>query len=236
MNNCLLLDFDGVIINNKVINHNIANKSSLFLSEHTHIKPHQAIEINKRNYRTFGHTLYLTNYINKHKKNYKPLTIDDFNSYVYKEEFIHRTCMNHINSNDIELFVDWVNFINEIKGSNICDDVFIFSNAPKVWIQLTIEELEKKSQIKMNIDDIISVPEEFDNTLKPDQYPYDSFTNTKAYKDKIFFVDDNETNLQYSKWCNFLFDPLKDNRKKVKKNNENNIKIISSPKDLYLMI
>jgi FMN phosphatase YigB (HAD superfamily) len=234
MDKCLLLDFDGVIINNETINENVTEKASCFLAKHTHIKPQSAVKINRKNYRKFGHTLYLTNYINKNKKKYEPLTIDDFNNYVYDEDFIRSNCLSHLNSNDTTLFTEWVYFIDETKRAALFNDVYIFSNAPSLWINQIMRELERLSGIKMNIDDVISVPEEFHNNLKPDLYPYDQFTSSYSYESEIIFVDDSETNLQYTRWTNVLFDPLKDRDKKADKNNQ--IKTITSPKELYLMI
>ena len=238
MDKCLLLDFDGVIINNGTINENITEKAACFLAKHTHINPQSALKINKRNYRKFGHTLYLTNYINKNERNYEPLTIDDFNNYVYEDAFIQNNCLSHLNSTDVDLFTEWVYFIDETKRTALFDDVFIFSNAPSVWINQTIRELECIADIKMNIDDVISVPEQFENKLKPDQHPYDQFTSSYPYESEIIYVDDSETNLQYTKWTNFLFDPLKDHCKNAYKKNHKNdhINMISSPKELYMMI
>lgn len=239
MDKCLLLDFDGVIINNGTINENITEKAACFLAKHTHIRPQNALKINRRNYRKFGHTLYLTNYINKNERNYKPLTIDDFNNYVYEDDFIQNNCLSHLNPNDVDLFTEWVYFIDETKRTALFDEAFIFSNAPSAWVNQTITELECIAGIKMNIDDVISVPENFDNNLKPDRYPYDQFTSNYPYESEIIYVDDSETNLQYTKWTNFLFDPLKkDHHKKSDKKNHKNehIRVISSPKELYLMI
>ena len=234
MDRCLLLDFDGVIINNWTINENVTEKAACFLAKHTHINTKSALKINKKNYRKFGHTLYLTNYINKIERNSKPLTIDDFNNYVYDYDFIQNNCLSHLNSNDVDLFMDWVYFIDETKGAALFDDIFIFSNAPSVSRTQRFKNEECLSGIKMNIDDVISVPEQFQNNLKPDLYPYDQVTSSYPYESEIIFVDDNETNLQYTRWTNFLFDPLKDHHKKADKNNH--IKTITSPKELYLMI
>lgn len=237
MDNCLLLDFDGVIINNNTINKNISKRASLFLSDNTHLQLEQSIKINKKYYRKFGHTLYLTNYINNKRKNKNnELSITDFNNYIYTDDFIQNKCLNNFNSIDVNLYKEWAILINRTKYDCTFDDVIIFSNAPTIWIDQSIKKLHEMSSIKLNVDDIISVPEKFNEKLKPDIEPYDSFTESYVYDNAYVYIDDNETNLQYTKWINCLFDPMKKRTINLKENNENYISILSSPSDLYSVL
>ena len=237
MDNCLLLDFDGVIVNNNTINKNVSKRASLFLSDNTNLKPKKAIKINQKYYRKFGHTLYLTNHINdKRKDKHEKLTITDFNDYIYTDDFIQHKCLNNLNSNDINLYTEWAMLINRTKYDSIFDDVIIFSNAPTIWIEQSIKKLHDMSSIKFNVDDIISVPEKFNEKLKPDIEPYNLFTESYVYDNAYVYIDDNETNLQYTKWINCLFDPMKKRTTNLKNDNENYISILSSPSDLYSIL
>lgn len=237
MENCLILDFDGVIVNNHTINENVTKRAASFLSDNTHLKPKHAMRVNREKYRKFGHTLFLTNHINNnHKLDNEELTIKDFNDYIYTTDFIKTHCLSHLDSHDVELYTEWATLINETKRDGVFDDVIIFSNAPSNWISHSIKTLEEMSCINLNVDDIISVPENFNERLKPDKEPYDLLTESRVYDDSYVYIDDNVTNLQYTRWINCLFDPMKKRNASMKTNYDNHIFVLSSPTDLYSVI
>jgi hypothetical protein len=230
MDKCLLLDFDGVILNNKTVNENLSKRASLFLSENTHLTPDYALKVNRKQYKKYGHTLYLTNEINNKKKFKKKMTIQDFNEYVYTDDFVNKFCLEEIYDNDIVLYKHWNEVIKYVKYKKMIDDVFIFSNAPSIWIESVLNKFEKLTSISLNVENVTSVPEKFDNKLKPDIRPYKQFTQTYKYTNYIF-IDDSETNLQYDEWINCLFDP---NERTVDR--DDGIYVINSPYDLYKVL
>lgn len=200
----LLLDFDGVLLNNYYINNKIQERAGLFMSSKLHISYDHAQNINKKYYKKFGHTIHLMNYLLKHMHTKSRVTLDDFNNFVYNSRFIDE-CADHINDSDLYVYDQWNNVIDALLKKSIISNTFIFSNAPTKWLSYNVEMLNEKTMQKRNLyDKLISVPENYGNLLKPDIRAYSGFSKNYDF-DEYIFVDDNLINLVDKSWENFLY-------------------------------
>lgn len=105
-----LLDFDGVLYNNKVTNAIVSKKAAQYVKNIIHVKDRNDDFYNKMNkylYKTYGHTVLGLN-----KLGYKA-NIHDFNDYVYSD----------LPYDDISMNTDII----------LPDNTYIFSNAPTAY-------------------------------------------------------------------------------------------------------
>lgn len=185
MNQAVLLDMDGVILNNKQIHKHISNRCNKFVSNVTNINnPIKVQALNKHLYESTGHTV-----IGLNKLGYD-ITIKNFNDYIYRDTHI----IDNIDKKDIDQLS---------KFKDKCDDqnieLYIFSNASYDWCRNILD--------KMNIDVPIF---NNNNYLKPNVRAYINIQN--FFEDKqILFVDDKMINLlpviNNKKWKTYLYCP-----------------------------
>jgi FMN phosphatase YigB (HAD superfamily) len=182
MNQAILLDMDGVILNNKQIHKHIAYRCNKFVSNVTNIhNPIKVQALNKHLYESCGHTV-----IGLNKLGYNIRT-KDFNEYIYQDTHI----IDNIDKKDIRQIS---NFKEKCDDKNI--ELYIFSNASNEWCQNILD--------KMNVD----IPIFNNNYLKPNIRTYINIQN--FFEDKqILFVDDKMINLlpvmNNKKWKTYLY-------------------------------
>lgn len=194
MERSLLLDFDGVLINNVKMNRLIQHQATKFFSHHTKIPYDMSFKLNNKFYKHYGHTV---NFV----KDLVPKDVNmlDFNEYVYSPEVLS-CASDELTLYDKHKFHEWEAIINAFKSYNY--DVKIFSNAPLCWIDICLSNLSVSSDV---FDDVIC----FDNvrSLKPAEQAYhDIYKN----EERIIFVDDTKENLycllNQPTWIPILYD------------------------------
>ena len=183
----LFLDFDGVLVNNesanKVINHNITR----FVSKKTKYPLRHSKLINEHFYPQYGHT---TKFLNATKLTKKPVTIKEFNDFVYNKETMHHI-IDVFGKKDVELYDEWNDTIHRLDF----DSVHIFSNAPRIWIETCLEAIQNQTTSCICFSSIISVPEDSEEgIMKPHQGTYDYMTEIAGKDVDVVFVDDNKGN------------------------------------------
>lgn len=203
---CMLVDFDGVILRNHISSKFIANRCQNYVQIKTNTHARYSKFLNKNLYETTGHSL-----IGLHKLGYNQYTIRDFNEYVYGD-IEYSSMFNDIqttHAHDIQQFID----LNEWTKNNNTK-MFIFSNAPDEWC-LNICNLMSPKLSDIETTNIILK----NRFLKPDQDAYTVLDyHLKNFK-KIVNVDDKLMNLMPTidnkKWEHFL---MKDEKYPISNN------------------
>jgi hypothetical protein len=78
----LLLDFDGVILNNATTNELVQSKVTAYYSEKLKVPTQLARHSNIRGFKKHGHTVRVLNSL------HIPTSISEFNSYVYSDDML----------------------------------------------------------------------------------------------------------------------------------------------------
>jgi FMN phosphatase YigB (HAD superfamily) len=193
----ILIDFDGVLLNNQRLNTKISDKCDRYFSNKTGLSLQQSKKINRTHYKKYGHTLNLLN--EKMLKDTK-VFLEDFNDYVYDDKLLGEVKWD-INKNDLFNFKEWTYVLSKIKA----DNKYIYSNAPTVWLEECTSSLECLSNSSLGLTDIISVPEINDGLFKPTPLVYDRMDTMLS--NHILFIDDSEQNLPIHRenWTNVLY-------------------------------
>jgi len=179
MSDIVLLDFDGVILNNPIITKYIIEKSVHFVKHKYKLKSRcDAIKLNKYIYKHYGHTALSSN-PNDDKSN-----ILEYNDYVFKN--INYSLLNNCLSLQEKC---------DIRDMRVYKRKFgLFTNAPLSWC-LNICALA-------DIDMFEFIDEEYcftsnDGMLKPKIETYDNVESVVLTEyEKIKFVDDSLINLK----------------------------------------
>lgn len=178
----LLLDFDGVILDNKY-NKIVGVKATNYVQKIMKLPYAEARNMNKYMYKTFGHT---TKGLNKLGYN---TDIEDFNRFVYNDINYNALFKNVNKEKDLE---DLKYIINKFNPT-------IFSNAPKIWYKNALKNMN------INLKNI-----DMGSYLKPDFQIYKDIE--KITDKKIYFVDDNFINFSNTilnpRWENIMLDDL----------------------------
>jgi FMN phosphatase YigB (HAD superfamily) len=229
----LLLDFDGVLLNNEKINEKIEHRAAKFVGKKMHISESSARTLNRKHYKKYGHSVYMLNHFFKKRGANAMVTLEEFNTYLYQRDFAQECC-TLINHKDKRLFSHWMYAIETLRKKNLVDEVCIFSNSPRIWMTDSLQYMDEAYSDQ--IEAIISVPEKYDDLLKPNKSVYTAFENDKAHIDKIVFVDDNITNLQHDPWINILYTPHTQQISKEKTCDDETTITISHPHDVVYNI
>ena len=151
------------------------------------------------------------------------VTIEDFNDFVYDKETYDFISNLNLTNEDKLLHKNWTDTLN----CDCFDKLFILSNAPSSWINICLNHLNTTtlSSNCVLFDDIISVPERMNGSLKPCVEAYD-YMELVDKENKCIYVEDNPINFKhYSSVCNVLFNK-----------NANKCEKFSSEFDLYTII
>lgn len=213
MKKVLLLDFDGVVLRNKVADIQVAKRAGIYTWRKVNAKHkcHESIvtmrsaeEMCYSLYRGYGHTLL----------GLKTLGIEsslkEYNHFVYSTIDYEKVNQFHNDLSDVKQLLEY------------CDNqqipTYFFSNAPVMWIERTLSnEPDVLAQVK-DIRTTLEISENDASFLKPQKAMYDIIDN-HFDRGKVFFIDDNMSNLTHTvakqNWTNVLFSNF---NKKINKN------------------
>lgn len=212
MKKVVLIDFDGVVLRNKIADAKVAKRAGIYTwkninqhksSQNCHriLTLSQAEDVCYNLYKGYGHTVLGLQGIGLSQCNIK-----DFNRIVY-DTLDYPTIRKSNN-----MFDDVRKLINYCHESH--HDMFMFSNAPFRWMSNVLKDDE---DILIAIEDIrkrLEIDENDERCLKPNQYIYDVITSSFP-KENIVFVDDNINNIKpvmdKLTWTNILISTV--NRK-----------------------
>ncbi len=183
----LLLDFDGVVLRNNKISEYQYRKSARFLQKFTSLTYERCLELNKKYYPQYGHTVILINQVFKNKT-----SLEEYNDFVFNKKTINKL--------EKLLDDDTYKHAKQFQMFFEKDDTYIFTNAHINWIEFFTDRFE----IPVAKDKIF-YPKKLD-MLKPFPKIYDHLDEKF---DDILFVDDSPKNLEYpsklKKWKVCLF-------------------------------
>lgn len=190
----ILLDFDGVIINNTNISSFVASKSEQFIAKKYNLSSHKSKQLNRVFYKTHGHTA-----IGVDPKEYESHILD-YNHYVFAN-------IDYSNLKNMITMKDKHN-IKQLASSLEGEKYGLFTNAPISWCENICWAAN------MDIYDFIDDTKCFtsDNGLiKPKKKIYNLVESELKNDRTIYFIDDNEINfkeiLHNDKWKTGLFKP-----------------------------
>ena len=198
----ILLDFDGVIFKNKKIHSIVHEKAVDYISDRLNISKSEAYKINDIHYKKYGHT---TINLSTHTD------IIDYNNYVFNDELL-RDIKKYLTDDDIEL----IHSINELSNQYIWKH-YLFSNAPLEYCSMICDSMDCNLYNIFEDDTFTTVSNlyEIDNDedlrkIKPLPLSYKNINDVLTMSSKIYFFDDNKTNLvlnEYnSNWTNIHVD------------------------------
>ena len=178
----LLLDFDGVVLNNHKLGRYQRDRSAMFVSKHRSMLYAESKVFNASEYPKHGHTVIM---MNKTKKEIeKPVTLEQYNNFVYSQNQLRL----------LNRFVDEETYKAGNKFNEIfteCDrmriDWYIFTNAHINWIL----HFSKLMDLPVTSQKVIW-PYTIEN-LKPKRMVYDSIERRFPNSDFVF-VDDSDVN------------------------------------------
>lgn len=193
----ILIDFDGVLLNNQHLNTKISDRCDRYFSHKTGLSLQKSKQINRTYYKQYGHTL---NLLNEKILKDTQVFLEDFNDYVYDTKLLREVKWD-INKKDLFNFKEWAYVLSKLEA----DDTYVFSNAPSIWLKECISSLECLSSSSLGLTDIISVPEMNDGLFKPTPLVYDRMDTLLS--NDIVFIDDSEQNLPIHRenWTNVLY-------------------------------
>lgn len=200
----VLVDFDGVVLRNKVADYHVAKRASIYtwkkinnVKSHNHalVSPKQAESICYNLYKGYGHTLTGLKDIGIPNCDMK-----DYNKLVYDTMDYKKLRVTNNNFDDLRVLINYCHEHNH--------EIYFFSNAPYRWM---LNILKDDPDIVSSVNDvrhILNIDEDDETYLKPYKPIYDKL-NTHFYKDNIVFIDDNIGNMKPTisniAWTNVLF-------------------------------
>jgi FMN phosphatase YigB (HAD superfamily) len=185
MSSTILLDFDGVVIDNNHINKYITHKSIQFIQKKYHKGYKKATVLNKQLYSSCGHTA-----IGIDSDNYKQNVLD-YNEYVF----------SNINYDEIRNLLVHADLIHMKKLCNYSFKFGLFTNAPIEWCENILMLANVDLYEVMDGDLCFSSNE---GLVKPKKESYKNVESKLYNVDKIHFIDDNKMNfkeiIENEKW------------------------------------
>lgn len=212
MKKVLLLDFDGVVLKNKLADAAVAKRAGVYTWKACTKIPRSPNEIGIKHanelcygvYKGYGHTV----------TGLKAVGIDcnlaEYNHLVYST--IDYAKLRQVNNN----LDDLRSLLKYCKDEHIL--TYIFSNAPEQWIQGMLKNDADLLEALNDVRGVIGVNKNDETFLKPKKEVYDAI-DARLNGDKIYFVDDNMVNFTHSlkrpNWINIY---CSDFNKKIKNN------------------
>lgn len=192
-----LIDFDGVVYNNRKTFEHINAKSIQYISQRLQIPHHQASRLNAINYKKRGHTVFATS-----------TPIDDYNDYVFDTHMLTDVLYNVYDEEDT------VRLRNLMKRKELLNlDLILCTNAPMRYC-IRVLELSGYTFHDM-FSSAISFTSDSVNQVKPslDFFNHVHFEIEKngITNEGIRFYDDSTLNINtmhenMSQWKPVLFD------------------------------
>lgn len=193
MQKVVLVDFDGVVLRNKIADAKVAKRAGIYTWKQ--VNKHMASQNNNKTisitqgedvcynlYKGYGHTLLGLNGIGLSGCNMK-----DFNKTVYDTLDYHTIRQSNNSFDDVRKLI---NYCNECHY-----DIFLFSNAPHRWMA---NMLKNDEDILIEMQDVrktLEIDENDERYLKPNHQVYDIISSS-FNKENIVFIDDNINNIK----------------------------------------
>lgn len=210
MQKALLLDFDGVVCKSKSAGAKVAKRAGIYTwkkvnspnlldkrkSNLVSVKDAENICFNA--YKGFGHTVIGLRAIGLNN-----ISLSEYNNFVYNTIDYDKVCQEDLND------------LSEVRNLLcICEDmkiqVYLFTNAPKVWYANVLQEDGDILNKLVDIRDVLGVSEDDETYLKPHSTVYNSIRNVFP-NHKLFFIDDSLINMKHTlglhNWVNLLYCP-----------------------------
>lgn len=194
MSKLLLLDFDGVVLKNKVIERKLGKKIEKYCEDTLKIGNKKlSRRINRDLYLSSGHSLLGLRKIGI------PRNLREFNEKIYN--FDYNTLYNEITDKNIEDIGKIVDLNQFCKYHDIT--LKIWSNSPKKWCRNFINYMTHELSGVDIVDNLSCI-----YLLKPTEDSY-SYIEYKYKNNIIFFVDDKLSNffniLNNQKWISIYY-------------------------------
>ena len=195
--NKLLIDFDGVVYNNRKTFEHINAKSIQYISKRLQIPHQQAVRLNAINYEKRGHTIFATS-----------TPIDDYNDYVFDSHMLSDVLYKVYDEDDTH------RLRHLVKRKELLNlDLILCTNAP---LRYCIRVLELSGYA---FHDVFSSAVSFTSDSVHDVKPSVDFFNHVHFElekngftnEGIHFYDDSKLNIStmresMSQWKPVLFD------------------------------
>lgn len=191
----VILDVDGVVFCHRPTLQKVNSRIQSYVSHTTRIPDDQAIFVNERLYKHFGHT-----HLGLQKVYGVKADLQAFNDYVYTNEMIQSVHNATYNVEVLHNLIDIQAFLQRCDSKGIPS--YLFSNAPYKWCKEIHNVFNLKKWIPA--DRIITCDHEiFHNSrqnIKPQASVYTMLQNYLTYQHqnselRLVFVDDSLTNL-----------------------------------------
>jgi FMN phosphatase YigB (HAD superfamily) len=193
MKKVVLIDFDGVVLKNKIADAKVAKRAGIYTWKHINqhkssqnchrmVTLSQGEDVCYNLYKGYGHTVLGLQGIGLSECNIK-----DFNKNVYDTLDYHVLRKTNNNFDDVRKLI---NYCHECHY-----EMFLFSNAPLRWMSNMLKDDEDILFAMQDIRKRLEIDEDDERYLKPNQYIYDVI-GSSFIKDNIVFVDDNINNIK----------------------------------------
>lgn len=192
MNKVVLVDFDGVVLRNKVADAKVAKRAGIYtwqqLNKHqprgikSVVAPSQGDDICYNLYKGYGHTLVGLQGIGLNGCNMR-----DYNKLVYDTLDYDVVRKSNNNFDDVRVLI---NYCHECHYN-----MFMFSNAPLRWMKNILKDDEDIMAAMPDVRKVLEVDEDDENFLKPGPLIYDVISSC-FNRENIVFIDDNIGNVR----------------------------------------
>ena len=188
----LVLDYDGVVFRNPYAMEMVSNRSAQYVSKKLKMSFSNAKMVNSTRYKVHGHTVKYLNDIGY------DATLEEYNDFVFGE-FDWDDLYRNVQDSDYDPIID-VLLLNKVQNQKCV----LFSNAPRVWVNKTLEILGADQTALF---DIIVTCETLDE-LKPAPTLYEDIEECYP-EDDLLFIDDSILNLHGlgKRWKTHWFKP-----------------------------
>jgi len=189
----VLLDFDGVLLQNDRINKIIKERSIQYVKHRTKLPYDNAKILNNQLYPALGHTALILN--NNHNYHHE---VFEYNKQVFYDmnfqEYI-QPCFNDEDKNHIQNMLDIIECFGKKPG--------LFTNTPLIWVEQNLDCLGLQIEDIFDTNMLFTSDEGF---IKPKFDTYERINNY-LYKQNTLFIDDSVINInaitQYDNWVGF---------------------------------
>lgn len=188
MKKAVLLDFDGVINVNNNINNKVANLSVKYLSKELNVSYKRAESLNRIYYPTLGHTCKTVDYIKRGKQNISTESLKRYNEFVFNNLDYDKVLENIYEEEKIYIN----NFFKKISEIQKIADVYIFTNAPKIWCDNILKKFKLDNVIS---EDKLITSDKLDMVKPSEKVYFKVHSDFLQNYSHIFFIDDAYKNL-----------------------------------------
>lgn len=193
MRKVVLVDFDGVVLRNKVADVKVAKRAGIYtwqqLNKHKPrgtvsgiVSPSHGDQICYNLYKGYGHTVVGLKGIGLKESN-----MNDYNKLVYDTLDYDVIRKNNNSFDDVRVLI---NYCHECHY-----DIFMFSNAPMRWIKNILKNDEDVLAAMPDVRQVLEIDENDERFLKPGPLIYDTVSSC-FNRENIVFIDDSIGNMR----------------------------------------